>query len=149
MKKLLFFLIVVICFSCSDESPAERANKLLNKQYPKLGSIEKLDTVKGYTDAFSLFRSANRLQWRADSIIASRVKSKKGLTQVEKNDLLLDGKIIYDLKKEEAFVILKHSLNGDKEEVIALSATIKNKDAIYVIYFDKDVSKIECIYAKR
>lgn len=149
MRNVVFFLLIFVLASCSNNNPVERANELLNKKYPEIGKIERLDTIKGYQDAFSLFRSANRLQWRIDSILVARNKSGKSISLSEKNDMQLDLKIIYELQAKEARINLDYGLKGVNKEIVAFASSIKKGDVIYTVYFDKDISSIECIDVKR
>lgn len=165
MKKLLpialLALLVAACGkSTAEESDLEKANALLQSQYPEiaqLGTITQLDSLFDVEESLALRAEAAQCTRSADSLIqaalplwnflqtAGKIQECEELANATKDKAVALIKKAYDLQSEadyKAFEVMAFDTQVSTLPFAGYEATIKNDSLKFNIYFNKKVNKI-------
>lgn len=152
MKKILFITALMsgAMFGCSDSpkrTPNERATTLIRERNLSSENIERLDTVYGYEDVFSMRMTALRLKWSADSILLNQRSQKRFLNAKEQEEVSGLSNSILALERDAAKHELQYSFEKKNKEMVGLCYAFADSltGKIIVVYFDPDVKEIKGI----
>ena len=154
MRKLLISISIVILFFGCTKNNVQRANDLLQKHSSEYGSVTKLDSVFGYQESFDNLQKAAKFKHDADSILQMKVSSlkemkRKGMIDAMDRTARMTQKTIlnmynaaYEYDKEAISVDFEKKIKGIPKTFLGYKYISQNDSCTYVIYYDKDITKI-------
>lgn len=157
MKRVIYMLCLAALITGCSPTKEEKANSLLQSVRPDLAPITKLDSLFDYPECFDLRVKAEIISSDVDSLvkknmaILSELKAKNMRGDMEKvakqtletaTNMLNTAK---DYKQRAAGIELKKSFGKEEKSFIGYGHTSLNDSCKYIVYFDKDITKIYCI----
>lgn len=141
MRKIVIFTFFIILFTACEQTVVDKANVAISNSstYKTIGTVDKIDSVFGYKDAYRMTNIGREESWRIDSTLEAN-NNKISITQ--RDGLLQRAKNAYDLKIMAIKINTKHELSGLKKDFVGFSATKVGKKCTYILFFDKDLSKV-------
>ena len=155
-KPILMLCLAALIIGCSP-TKEEKANSLLQSVRADLTPVTKLDSLFDYPESFALRVKAEIISSDVDSLvkknmaILSEMKAKNMREDMEKvakqtletaTNMLNTAK---DYKQRAAGVELKKSFSKEEKSFLGYEHTSLNDSCKYIVYFDKDITKIYCI----
>lgn len=141
MRKIVIFAFFIILFTACERSVVDKANVVISNSstYKTIGTVDKIDSVFGYKDAYRIINLGREESWRIDSTL----EANKNKISISQRDLLLQrAKNAYNLKTMAININVMHELSGLKKDFVGFRATKVDKKCTYILFFDKDLSKI-------
>lgn len=154
MRTFLMLCLIALITGCND-SPENKATKLLLKENISITTGLKLDSILSYQEAFDKEIEAIKFENEAQEKVNTFLKYGNSLPEKDrktdsfKNQLsitkdeaisLINSAKIY--KQDAAGIEFKNDLRGIKKELVGWSYTSKNDSCTYIIYFNKNISQI-------
>lgn len=154
MRTFLMLCLVALITGCG-ESPEQKATTLLSKEHFSMDAHFKLDSILNYSEAFNKEIEAIRLENEAQEKVKAFIKYGNSLSENDrdtdyfknslsttKDEAIALINTAKECKQDAASIEFKNDLKGVKKELVGWSYTSKNDSCKYIIYFNKEVSKI-------
>ena len=141
MRKIVIFAFFILLFTACEQSVVDKANVVISNSstYKTIGTVDKVDSVFGYKDAYRIINIGREESWRIDSTL----EANKNKISISQRDILLQrAKNAYNLKTMAIKINIKHELSGLKKDFVGFSATKVDQKCTYTLFFDKDLRKV-------
>ena len=157
MKRILATLCLIALITGCSDNDIQKANSLLKSRSLNLGEVEHLDSIYDYQESFDCTIKANTIKSDVDSILKERIsvlsemKQKQMQHEMErraiqtKNTLENMIKTAYEYEIQANSIKFRKSLDGERPIFLGYSYKSKNDSCTYVVYFNKEVSRILAI----
>lgn len=131
---------------CDNRTPFEKAQAIVQNSGKQLPPFSRVDSVMGYQQAHSCRMAANNLYSTIDAKLWASRQTHTAMSENERKECIDNADLAYSLEKKAAKIALEEGLKGTSVELVGYATPpVYANDTTYVIYFDKDMTKIASI----
>lgn len=155
IRKFIYLMFIgATLIGCTNETPEQKANKLLSDFPLEVGAVSKLDSIYGYQEAFDMILKADSIYLAIDNFVSERVNTLSALRklgQENKVDSLARAtqstavamaQEALKLKNDANSIEFNNGIDGEPKNFLGYCYISRNDSCEYEIYFDTTVTRI-------